>query len=66
MQVDGGMIAALGEDIDEHGQGARVVERGVLRVHERGPGDRVPQDYGHHLSLDEPGHAVEELSLIHI
>ena len=61
MDVHHGVVAALGKDVDEHGQRLRFVENRVLAVDVRVAGKRMPRDDRHHLLVDERDDPLEEL-----
>ena len=66
VEVHDGMIAALGENIDEHGKRQRVVEKGILAVDEGEPGNGMALDDRHHLLLDERHHPLEQPRMLEL
>ena len=63
MLVDHGVEAALGEDVDEHRDGQRVVEDGGLDVDVRLAGDGVGLDDRQELVLDQLDDLTEDLGV---
>jgi hypothetical protein len=63
MNVHGGVVAALGENVDQHGESKRVFEYGVFRIDVSDTGDRMPKDDRHHLLLDESHDFLQQFSM---
>ena len=52
-QVLVGVVAAFGEDVDQHCKSQRIVEDWVLRVDQRYTGNGMPQNDRHHLLFNK-------------
>lgn len=64
VDVDEGVVAALAEDIDEHGEGGGVVEERILGIHVGTTGDGVPDDDGHDLAINKGDDLAEEFRVL--
>src|SRR5688572_6778116 len=64
--VDDRVVAPLGEDVDEHRNGERLVQDGVFRVHMRPARQRMPCDDRHELVGDERDDVPEQLWLFEL
>src|SRR5271166_6432775 len=58
--------AALGEDVDQHHQGGRVLEEQVFGVDAGDARDRVANHDGHHLAFNELDYPPEGFWLLHL
>jgi hypothetical protein len=63
VEVDGGVEAAFGEDVNEDGEGNGVVKELVFRIDVGATGDGVADDDGHHLSLDEIDNGLHDFRM---
>ena len=64
VQIDRRVVAAFGEHVDQHGEGERIVEEGVLGVDEGHAGNRVADHDGDDFFVDERDDAGEERGLL--
>src|SRR5687768_15839917 len=64
--VDDRMIAALGEQIDQHRDCQRLVEDRVLRVHVRASRQGVPGDDRHELAADDLHNLRQKLAVFQL
>src|ERR1700674_296607 len=64
--VHRGVEAALGEDVDQHCQGGRVLEEQVFTVDVGDARDRVANQDWHHLAFNELDHPPEGFWLLHL
>src|ERR1700732_4857533 len=58
--------AALGEDVDQHRQGGRVLEEQFFGVDAGDARDRVANHDGHHLVFNELDHSPKGFWLLHL
>ena len=66
VDVNEGVIAALAENINEHGESGGIVEERVLGIHVGTTGDGVPPDDGHDLAINEGDDLAEEFRVLEL